>query len=1433
MPCPSLAIPTAADILRAIDWTIKNRVSAAYGQVCSINLSLGGSDFYTSPCAGDVYQAVFAEARGAGILVAVAAGNEGKRGSLSSPSCAPAAVSVGAVYDSGFGTALWGGSAACSDDTTAADLVTCFSNSATYLTVLAPGAMIKAGGVSYGGTSQATPHVAAAIAVLKASAPAATPDQIVAALRDGGKPVRDSRNALTTPRLDLDSSTQLLAARTGDKTPPADVAVKINGGAAYTGSPHVTLAISAIDPSGVAQACISNDVAVTDCSNYQDFLSALPWTLAPGDDGPRSVLVWLKDFKGNTMAAPARADVILDTQPPSGAAIVISGGSAATASRTVMLSLAGADAGGGPLHMCLSNSGNAMACMPYAAFTATKPWTLAAGGDGDRKVHLFLRDRAQNVARASATIRLDTQPPTGCEVKLAGSAGHSGVTGSLQVTLSVSASDAGQISRMCIANSDAKMLDKGGCSAWQPFAAQQHWMLADGADGSRSVAVLLSDEAGNIMRAAAAGTIVLDTQPPAAARLVVNHGMPTVWTNNLALEVSGTDLTGITDMCVTDNPAAATPGAACPAGFEPFVASRAWQLALGGDGPHKVRVWLSDGLGHVTPAPAEATFVLDTLSATRAITINAGARFTASKAVNVSVAVPARGVDASGSLLVCISETATTPADCKGSDWQPYGKVRAFVLKSSSQGVRRLRAFLRDAQANVSAGGAETTIVYDSMPPTTNVKALNFSAAAISRNAATLAFNASATVDAVSGVTTFLVGMSFVAGALLLQLLPDEAAAFGCFAAVVRDVLPGYYAPTMTALQVDQELFRHLVREHHPRLAAHLDELGVDPGGPLPGWLLSGFVNCLPFESALRVWDVAFLERSPAPLMRVCLAMVEIYGAALLGSADVLDAGQLLHAMPSMTFDASRLIAVADRAFGDITNNNLQALQHCFRAELQQKRETQQAVDAQRRKAALERTGSAAAMAAVHSTGSLSVAAVAAAADAAAQGLPEAVSEAQRRANAVAPAPALPAVAGSVAAGEVEQGEEDQSEDEEGLEEGEDADEDERVHVQAQVQVQRPSLKGGKGACGEEQRRFEHEEEQGEGAEEGDGRSPRQLQGSQQGAQGGGPASPRSSRSSPVPSAFAAVNSRKKEQQQQQQQQPACTGNVDTGASSRWAEFKEHSTHFGGSAEDAADAVAGAAQASAAIATPVAAPAAAALRPAAAARAGAASVPSEDPELYNEASDDFEESEGVNLLLVPQSQPAAPGCGRPGALAVACSGGAGCGSPGGGGDGGGSGGGVSAHRYRILDKPTARRGCLAAAYDIAASPGLLPPTRTPLTSAPVGGAGDAKGEPIPGANPGRRPQRQRSDGSAAAAAGAGVDPVSSGSFDSGVWQLARRSSTLRSGEEEWVDVVPSSSPGGWMAAAVGPHARPGGGGGGGGPGGRHAGAVVGRQPGPV
>ena len=73
----------------------------------------------------------------------------------------------------------------CSDPTTAADKVACFSNGGSLVTLLAPGAMITAGGYTMGGTSQATPHVAGAIALLRANrvSPTESIDQTISRLK--------------------------------------------------------------------------------------------------------------------------------------------------------------------------------------------------------------------------------------------------------------------------------------------------------------------------------------------------------------------------------------------------------------------------------------------------------------------------------------------------------------------------------------------------------------------------------------------------------------------------------------------------------------------------------------------------------------------------------------------------------------------------------------------------------------------------------------------------------------------------------------------------------------------------------------------------------------------------------------------------------------------------------------------------------------------------------------------------------------------------------------------------------------------------------------------------------------------------------------------------------------------------------------------------
>jgi uncharacterized repeat protein (TIGR01451 family) len=134
--------------------------------------------------------------------VVVAAGNGSYHDGLSSPACAPDAVSVGAVYDSSLDGITWG--TGCTDATTAANQVVCFSNSASFLKILAPGVNITSAGIMSSGTSQAAPHVAGAIAVLRAAFPTETATQIQDRLTNSRVPrVTDPRNHLSFPRLDL------------------------------------------------------------------------------------------------------------------------------------------------------------------------------------------------------------------------------------------------------------------------------------------------------------------------------------------------------------------------------------------------------------------------------------------------------------------------------------------------------------------------------------------------------------------------------------------------------------------------------------------------------------------------------------------------------------------------------------------------------------------------------------------------------------------------------------------------------------------------------------------------------------------------------------------------------------------------------------------------------------------------------------------------------------------------------------------------------------------------------------------------------------------------------------------------------------------------------------------------------------------------------
>lgn len=166
--------------------------------------------------------------------------------------------------------------------------------------------------------------------------------------------------------------------------------------------------------------------------------------------------------------------------------------------------------------------------------------------------------------------------------------------------------------------------------------------------------------------------------------------------------------------------------------------------------------------------------------------------------------------------------------------------------------------------------------------------------------------------------------MNFFAG-LLLLLMPEENA-FWTLMGILDDYFDGYYSEEMIESQVDQLVLEELVRERFPKLVHHLDYLGVQVAWVTGPWFLSIFMNMLPWESVLRVWDVLLFEGNRVMLFRTALAILELYGPALVTTKDAGDAVTLLQSLAGSTFDSSQLVLTACMGYPNVNEPRLQEL---------------------------------------------------------------------------------------------------------------------------------------------------------------------------------------------------------------------------------------------------------------------------------------------------------------------------------------------------------------------------------------------------------------------------------------------------------------------------------------------------------------------------
>ena len=189
-------------------------VVLARGDVRVVNMSFAIGDIEPGHC--DTQQRALADAiqrvRDRGVVVVAASGNDGSTLGMRAPACIGSVISVGATYDTNL---LQSSNAACIGQLALVDRVACFSNADATLDLLAPGDAIfsssASGGIAAGaGTSFASPHVAAAAALLLAIEPSLTPAQVEELLESTGRPLLDHRTGETFRRLDVFAAVRAL-----------------------------------------------------------------------------------------------------------------------------------------------------------------------------------------------------------------------------------------------------------------------------------------------------------------------------------------------------------------------------------------------------------------------------------------------------------------------------------------------------------------------------------------------------------------------------------------------------------------------------------------------------------------------------------------------------------------------------------------------------------------------------------------------------------------------------------------------------------------------------------------------------------------------------------------------------------------------------------------------------------------------------------------------------------------------------------------------------------------------------------------------------------------------------------------------------------------------------------------------------------------------
>ncbi|KAG0203736.1 hypothetical protein BGX28_004084 [Mortierella sp. GBA30] len=196
--------------------------------------------------------------------------------------------------------------------------------------------------------------------------------------------------------------------------------------------------------------------------------------------------------------------------------------------------------------------------------------------------------------------------------------------------------------------------------------------------------------------------------------------------------------------------------------------------------------------------------------------------------------------------------------------------------------------------------------------------------------------------------------LNYIAGMLLLFM--NEEQSFWTLSVIIQNFLPeGMYDVTMEGANIDQAVLMTLVMERLPAIWAKFSNgatsVEMDEGPGLPTvtlvtshWFLTLFINILPVESILRVWDCFFYEGRKI-LFRMALTILRLHEAEISKIDDPLEVFQVVQNIPKRLIDCHKLMEACFKRMGsfDLTTKDIDRRYDQFRAKRKSVRAAAQA----------------------------------------------------------------------------------------------------------------------------------------------------------------------------------------------------------------------------------------------------------------------------------------------------------------------------------------------------------------------------------------------------------------------------------------------------------------------------------------------------------